>query len=278
MTTRRRLLKAFGALAVAGSCGPLSAGIDGGSGGGAAGGAAGGGAAGGGAAGGVASGTWASGTTALLTGKNYGNPFAGGVGPTCTVYKDSTRGPCHAPSVTRRDVSEGITGLPMRLELLVVNASCQPIPNAQVEIWMCDVLGVYSGDIDGNMDSFCTSGSATAAAASWGRGIQTAGSDGRVTFDSYFPGWYGGRATHIHFEVSGSGFTSKTSQLFFDDAFKAAIYDHQPGYLATSGPRYVPNSADMVISESALSLPEVVCQTAMQGDGNLLAWKAITVA
>ncbi|MBX7099278.1 MAG: protocatechuate 3,4-dioxygenase [Myxococcaceae bacterium] len=272
-STRRQVLQAFGGLGALAllDCGGTAAASSGGGSGATGGGTA--------AGGGTASGSWASQGTSILSGKDYGNPFASGIGTTCNVYKSATEGPCHAtsPLLTRKDVSEGYPGLPMRLELLVVNKSCAPVPNATVEIWMCDTKGVYSGDIDGNNDAFCTGGSATAAAALWGRGIQTAGSDGRVTFDANFPGWYSGRTTHIHFKVSVGATAYITSQLFFDDAFKKAIYDAQPSYKLTSGQGYVTNANDMVVTQSGLSLAEAVCSTAQQSDGALLAWKAITV-
>lgn len=288
-STRRQVLKVFGGLGALAllDCGGTGASSSGGgsgaSGGGAGGGSAGGGVAAGGgtaAGGGAGSGSWATGGTSILSGKDYGNPFASGIGSSCTVYKSATEGPCHATSslLTRRDVSEGYPGLPMRLELLVVNASCAPVPGATVEIWMCDTLGVYSGDIDGNNDAFCTGGSAAAAAALWGRGIQTAGSDGRVTFDANFPGWYASRTTHIHFKVSVGATAYLTSQLFFDDAFKASIYNSQPNYKPASGQGYVTNTNDMVVNQSGLTLAQAVCSTAQQSDGALLAWKAITVS
>ncbi len=233
----------------------------------------------GGAAGADGALAWATQGTSVLAGKDYGNPFAAGIGSTCNVYKASTAGPCHATSdkLVRKDVSEGYAGLPMRLELLVVDANCAPVPDATVEIWMCDTKGIYSGDIDGNNDAFCTGGSATAAAALWGRGIQTAGTDGRITFDANFPGWYASRATHIHFKVTVGSTEYITSQIFVDDAFKTEIYNSQPSYNPTAGAGYVANTSDQVINESSLTVADVVLNTQQQSDGALLAWMAITV-
>lgn len=233
---------------------------------------------GGGAGGGGSSTEWATGGTSVMDGKDYGNPFEGGVGDTCTVFLSSTEGPCHAPSPTTKDVSEGLPGLPMRLELLIVDTDCNPIDSPTVEIWHCDTYGTYTGDIDGNNDDFCTGGDEKAAASSAYRGVQTGGADGRVTFDTNFPGWYGGRATHIHFRVTVNGQQSLVSQIFFDESLKVEIYDSQPSYEASSGQGYQPNQGDQVISESGLSLDEVVVSTERQSDGAMLAWKAITVA
>lgn len=272
------LLAACGGSDTTGSGGGGSGGSSGGS-GGSTGGTGTGGATGG-TGGATATSDWATGGTGLLDGKDYGNPFEAGVGSTCAVYKASTAGPCHATSdkLVRKDISEGGAGLPTRLELLIVDESCNPVSGATVEIWHCDTAGVYSGDIDGTNDDFCTGGDAEAAAALWYRGIQTSGADGRVTFDTNFPGWYGGRATHIHFKVTVGATEYITSQLFFDENLKAAIYNTQPSYVATSGSGYQPNEGDKVISESALSLSDVVMFTARQSDGAMLAWKAITVA
>ncbi len=224
-------------------------------------------------------GTWASAGTSVMAGKDYGNPFASGIGTTCNVYKSATEGPCHSTSgnLERSDLSEGFEGVPTRLEFLIVDAACNPVPNATVELWHCDTFGVYSGDIDGNNDAMCTGGDAQAAAANWGRGHQTSGADGRVTFDTNFPGWYASRATHIHFRVTVSGTEYIVSQLFFDEALKSEIYDSQPNYNPTSGAGYQTNSTDKVVSEAALTLSEVVFSTAQQSDGALLAWKAITL-
>lgn len=274
--SRRHVLKAAGLAATLAACGDAVNTIDGSGGAGGAGGTGTGGTATG--AGGDADVDWATGGTAVMAGQDYGDPFVEGIGAACTVYLSSTEGPCHAPSVETVDISEGNAGLPMRLELLIVDTSCNPIPNATVEIWHCDTHGVYTGDIDGNNDDFCNGGDSEAAASSAYRGIQTAGSDGRVTFDSLFPGWYGGRATHIHFTVTANGQTSFTSQLFFDEDLKTDVYASQPNYDAPSGQGYQLNATDQVIGESNLSLEEVVVSTQKQADGAMLAWKAIAVA
>lgn len=288
LSTRRsvfRMVGGFGAMALLASCGGTNETQGTGGAGGSAGGAGGAGGTGGstGGAGGsggtTSSGEWATEGTSVLDGKDYGNPFESGIGTTCNVYKSSTEGPCHATSdlLVRKDISEGYPGLPTRLEFLIVDADCNPVPNATLEIWHCDTFGVYSGDIDGDNDAMCTGGDSEAAAALWYRGIQTSGADGRVTFDTNFPGWYGSRATHIHFRVTVGNTQYLVSQVFFDESLKEEIYDSQPNYEATSGQGYQVNATDKVVTESGLTLSEVVMSTAKQSDGALLAWKAITI-
>lgn len=56
-------------------------------------------------------------------------------------------GPCHddmAPE--REDVSEGKGGVPMRLGLRIVDEQCQPVTDANLDIWHCDSVGVYSSE------------------------------------------------------------------------------------------------------------------------------------
>ena len=49
----------------------------------------------------------------------------------------------------------------------------------------------------------------------------TTGTNGSVTFNTVFPGWYGGRTIHFHLRIRFSASTTfaVTSQLFVSDAF-----------------------------------------------------------
>jgi protocatechuate 3,4-dioxygenase beta subunit len=78
----------------------------------------------------------------------------------------------------------------------------------------CDALGVYSG-VQGNSGNFL-------------RGFQRTDANGKATFQTIYPGWYQGRAVHIHFKVrtdpdASAGFEF-TSQLFFDDDVSRSVY------------------------------------------------------
>ena len=214
------------------------------------------------------------GGTAILAGKDYGNPFSSGVGPACVVYPESTLGPCHATTVDRQDISEGEPGLPTRLEFLLLDNSCNPLPNATMEIWHCSVDGFYSGS---DAVPLCTSNNPGAMAARYFRGIRTADAAGRITFDTCFPGWYPGRTVHIHFTVVNNGSVTRTSQLFFSDELKADIQLHHPTY-APRGVEDTRNATDGVIRQAGLTLADASMVATRQWDGALLAWKAIVVA
>lgn len=298
-SSRRKALRLLAGLGLgwALGCGTTGTGGTGGGsgGGGAAGGGTGGGGTGGGGTGsgtggglgggGSGTGSWAIGDGTFLTGKTYGDPFSSGIGSSCVVYKASTAGPCHSNTFDRQELTEGYVGLPTRLELLVVDASCSPVPNATVEIWHASPGGRYSGaPVNGQVGSdlnvgMCTGNDANALSAGWFRGYQTGGSDGRLTFDTLFPGWYSGRAWHIHFRVSVGSTQYVTSQLFADETLKQNVFGTHSSYSSRpiTSMGYVANSSDMVINESGLSLSDAVLDYSMQSDGSLLMWKAITV-
>src|SRR5438105_4872283 len=71
----------------------------------------------------------------------------------CVVTPEETAGPypdrtgmINNASFFRRDITEGRPGLPLTLNLTVVNvkSSCAPVANAVVEVWHCDTSGTYS--------------------------------------------------------------------------------------------------------------------------------------
>ncbi|MEU5115655.1 intradiol ring-cleavage dioxygenase [Streptomyces longwoodensis] len=157
----------------------------------------------------------------------------------------------------RKDVVEDRTGIPLLLVLRAVDsATCRPLRNSAVEIWHCDASGVYSGYTQvGNGGGGGTppgpppSGTPTAPPdgsggpgghatptddLTWLRGIQMTDQQGFVTFRTVFPGWYTGRAVHIHTKVhtggsrSSDGYTGgrtcHTGQFYFaEDAVKATV-------------------------------------------------------
>ena len=78
------------------------------------------------------------------------------------------------------------------------------------------------------------------------RGTQTAGDDGIVEFTSIYPGWYRGRAVHVHLRVHRDGRTVVTSQLFFPDELNDTVFANAP----YEGNPDVPNASDGIFGES----------------------------
>jgi protocatechuate 3,4-dioxygenase beta subunit len=163
----------------------------------------------------------------------------------CVVTPQETVGPY--PNLTdlfRSDVTEGKPGLPLSLSITVVNANnlCAPVAGANVEIWQCDAEGRYSQysqpGYDGRNESFL-------------RGIQTTDASGRVTFRTVYPGWYQGRATHIHVEVVLNGRSIKVTQIAFPEDVTAAVYAN--GVYAAKGQNPTRNATDNVFADGVQS-------------------------
>jgi protocatechuate 3,4-dioxygenase beta subunit len=64
------------------------------------------------------------------------------------------------------------------------------------------------------------------------RGYQGSDANGGVRFTTVYPGWYPGRAVHMHFKVrtnpTGSRGLELTSQVFFDEALTDAVHAQAP--------------------------------------------------
>lgn len=150
----------------------------------------------------------------------------------CVLTPEMTEGPYYVSGEkVRSNITEGRPGVPLALALTVVDAStCKPIKGAAVDIWHCDALGVYSG-VQGNTGTFM-------------RGVQRTNASGLAHFTTVYPGWYTGRAVHIHVKVHIGGNVMHTGQFFFDDALTDAVYTRAP--YNTRGARDVRDSSDSI--------------------------------
>ncbi len=135
----------------------------------------------------------------------------------------------------RQDITEGRPGLALTLTFTVVNAKdgCKPMADVLVDIWQCDADGHYSEYLQPTYDG---------TGLSFLRGVQTTDANGQATFKTIYPGWYMGRAAHIHVEVRANGNRLKTSQIAFPDDVTAAVY--ATGVYATHGQNPTQNAND----------------------------------
>lgn len=153
--------------------------------------------------------------------------------PPCIVRPEQTEGPYFVDerlnrSDIRSDPSDGSVkeGLPLQLAFRVHEIrdnACTPLAGAMVDIWHCDALGIY-GDVRDR--SFDTRGK------KFLRGYQVTDATGTAQFLTVYPGWYPGRAVHIHFKIrtdpeSRRGYEF-TSQIYFDDALTDQIHAQAP--------------------------------------------------
>jgi len=192
----------------------------------------------------------------------------------CSLTCSQTLGPCYyAANLIRQDVREGKAGLPTLLSFLVLDAdTCQPVPNASIDIWHTDAGGVYSAPIN----AMCNPGDALARTQTFCRGIQLTNSDGYAYFNTVFPGWYSGRTTHIHLTVRLSGTEIVTTQFYFDDALTDFIYRNHPSY--TSRPdRNTTNTTDNILGGSLTRMAPYIFNTKLIAQRSLVALKVITI-
>jgi protocatechuate 3,4-dioxygenase beta subunit len=186
----------------------------------------------------------------------------------CVMTPEQTEGPYYIDlDILRQDITEGKPGIPLRLDLTVLNAaSCQPLSQATVEVWHCDAAGDYSGfsaqlpDMQGEPPG-SSSGGPRGPGGPGGpppgggpggpggpppagagpqvrntptndmiflRGGQISDARGKVTFDTIYPGWYRGRTVHIHIKVHVAGDEVHTSQSYFDDGLSDTVFGLAP--------------------------------------------------
>ncbi len=107
----------------------------------------------------------------------------------CWLTPALTEGPYYFnANLVRQYITEGRPGMPFHMTFTIIDFNCNRIPNVLVDIWHCDKDGNYSG-----YNGF--------VGQTFMRGIQLTNSSGAAVFDTVYPGWYMGRATHIHFKV-----------------------------------------------------------------------------
>ncbi|MES1221654.1 MAG: intradiol ring-cleavage dioxygenase [Bacteroidota bacterium] len=141
----------------------------------------------------------------------------------CTVSPTETSGPfpTHTPSsLVRSDIRLDRTGVVLTVNITIRNAnnSCATLSDAIVDIWHCDKDGYYSEYGGSGMQS------ADFTSVHFLRGRQTTDANGLVTFTSIFPGWYSGRATHIHVHVYNSaGKSLLITQIAFPEGTDSAV-------------------------------------------------------
>jgi protocatechuate 3,4-dioxygenase beta subunit len=166
--------------------------------------------------------------------------------PNCVVRPEVTEGPYYVDvNLVRSDVREDRTGAPFQLTFnvsQVTDGSCTAYEGVTVEIWHCDGTGAYSGVSDPGFD---TSGQ------TWLRGAQVTDANGVATFTTIYPGWYGGRAVHIHFKVAPSESQVFTSQLFFPDELSQQVFTQEPYTVKSSTPDTL-NSTDNIYQDLLL--------------------------
>ena len=165
----------------------------------------------------------------------------------CIARPEQTEGPFFVDErLNRSDIrSDPVSGeikqgVPLRVTFRVarLNAgSCTALAGVRADLWHCDAAGAYSDVRDAR---------GSTVGQKFLRGYQLTDPSGVVSFTTIYPGWYRGRAVHLHFKLRSPAAHARihefTSQIYFDDALTDRVFAHAP--YAARGRRDVRNSAD----------------------------------
>lgn len=157
----------------------------------------------------------------------------------CNVSPSETTGPFPILTPTqlvRQSIVSDRTGVALLMTFTIQDQSngCTPLAGVLVDVWQCDRAGNYS-----QYGSF--------PSANFLRGRQTTDANGQVSFISIFPGWYPGRAPHIHLQVLSAG---GNSLLVTQVAFPTDIYSAVYATVGYNGAPDTSNTADGIFRNS----------------------------
>lgn len=183
--------------------------------------------------------------------------------PSCIVRPELTEGPYYVDEELNRsdirsdpasrDVREG-AALGLAFAVSRINGtSCTAFEGATVDVWHCDALGVYSDVQDP---------SGSTVGHKFLRGYQVTDATGAAAFTTIYPGWYRGRAVHIHFKVRTDSGLEFTSQLFLDDALTDTVHQRDP--YAGQGQRDTRNADDSIFRGGG---DQLLLDARQDGDG-----------
>ena len=163
----------------------------------------------------------------------------------CEPSPRETRGPF--PNKTpaelmRANIVSDRQGVALLINLKIQRQGkpCQALSGAHVDVWHCDAEGYYSeyGSHPLQEKDF--------RQVSFLRGRQTTNEAGEVSFISIFPGWYPGRAPHIHVDILEGEKIVLSTQIAFPKESTQAVYASR-GY---KGVEDTPNERDGIFRNS----------------------------
>ena len=166
----------------------------------------------------------------------------------CTVTPSETVGPFPTKSPAswvRKDIRTDRTGVPMTMNITILNktTNCGALAGALVDVWHCDKDGSYSEYGGTGMQS------TNYTTVSFLRGRQTTDASGLAAFTTIFPGWYGGRAPHIHVHIyNAAGKSLLVTQIAFPKATCDIVYGTATSFY-TKGLQDTTNENDNVFRD-----------------------------
>lgn len=188
---------------------------------------------------------------------------SGGTTGSCTLTATETAGPFPTKSpasLVSNDITSDRQGTKLTVNITIQNKnnSCEGLEGALVDIWHCDAGGNYSEYGGTGMQS------TNYTSVHFLRGRQTTNADGLVTFTSIYPGWYSGRAPHIHVHIyNASGKSLLVTQIAFPEEISKVVYAQ--GVYASHGQADTTNARDNVFSDGVSTELATVTGSASAG-------------
>jgi len=169
---------------------------------------------------------------------------------TCVLAPEVTEGPYYHIEAhpLRQNIAGLQDGLLLLLDVGVIDVeTCKPLPNVLVDIWHANSTGYYSGHPAPHPDNAgkkpATEGPRRGLLPpyprtdqeNWLRGAWPTDRNGVAQFTTIYPGYYTGRATHIHAKVFSdwtaikedntfkAGRLSHVGQFYFDEELNVAL-------------------------------------------------------
>lgn len=124
--------------------------------------------------------------------------------------------------LVRANIVSDRLGIALLINITVqdISSNCAALEGVYVDIWHCDSDGNYSeyGGTQMQQSNYTN--------VHFLRGRQMTDANGQVSFISIYPGWYRGRAPHIHVEVLDSNEDSLlVTQIAFPENVSQTVYD-----------------------------------------------------
>jgi protocatechuate 3,4-dioxygenase beta subunit len=169
-------------------------------------------------------------------------------GDDCIVSPRETKGPFATKTpaqLIQSSIKGDRKGIAMLMSLTILDKSndCKPFSGAVVDVWHCDKDGNYSEYGNHFMQQKDFTGE------HFLRGRQTADASGQVSFLSIYPGWYHGRAPHIHLEIfNAEGKSLLATQVAFPENISSEVY--KSSMYADRGRADTSNNSDNIFAGS----------------------------